>query len=114
MPYVPGRHAAYQPILALAQVVMIDVALAGDNAIVVGMAASRVAVSMRRRVIFWGIGGAVVLRVLFAAITTRLFDIIGLTLAGGIILLWGCWKMYRELRRGPGAEARLTEGGQPL
>jgi YjbE family integral membrane protein len=105
--------AAYQPLIALAQVVMIDVALAGDNAIVVGMAASRVAAGMRRRVIFWGIGGAVVLRVLFAAITTRLFDIIGLTLAGGIILLWVCWKMYRELRRGPEAEAILAEGARP-
>jgi YjbE family integral membrane protein len=113
MPYIPMMDAAYQPLIALAQVVMIDVALAGDNAIVVGMAASRVAAGMRRRVIFWGIGGAVVLRVLFAAITTRLFDIIGLTLAGGIILLWVCWKMYRELRRGPEAEAILAEGARP-
>jgi YjbE family integral membrane protein len=112
MPYIPGMDAAYQPFIALAQVVMIDVALAGDNAIVVGMAASRVAAGMRRRVIFWGIGGAVVLRVLFAALTTRLFDIIGLTLAGGIILLWVCWKMYRELRRGPEAEAILVEGAR--
>jgi YjbE family integral membrane protein len=113
MPYIPGMDAAYQPFIGLAQVVMIDVALAGDNAIVVGMAASRVAAGMRRRVIFWGIGGAVVLRVLFAALTTRLFDIIGLTLAGGIILLWVCWKMYRELRRGPEAEAILAEGARP-
>src|SRR5262249_57730981 len=97
MPYVPGRHAAYQPILALAQVVMIDVALAGDNAIVVGMAASRVAVSMRRRVILWGIGGAGVLRVLFAAITARLFGIIGLTLSGGVIPLWGGLARYPAL-----------------
>jgi|SRR6266508_682344 len=90
----------YQQLIALAQVTMIDVALAGDNAIVVGLAASRVASQTRRKVVFWGIAGAVVLRVLFAAITTELFAIIGLTLAGGIILLWVCWKMYREFRGG--------------
>jgi YjbE family integral membrane protein len=89
-----------QSLIALAQVVMIDVALAGDNAIVVGLAASRVEVAMRRRVIFWGIAGAVILRVLFAVTATQLFAIIGLTLAGGILLLWVCWKMYRELTRG--------------
>jgi len=87
MPYIPAMDGMAQPLIALAQVVMIDVALAGDNAIVVGLAASRVAAAMRRRVIFWGIAGAVVLRVLFAVITTRLFAIIGLTLAGGILLL---------------------------
>jgi YjbE family integral membrane protein len=72
--------------------------LAGDNAIVVGMAASRVAPELRARVIFWGIAGAVLLRIGFAAITVQLLAIVGLTLAGGILLLWVCWKMYRELR----------------
>jgi YjbE family integral membrane protein len=109
MPYTAVMDAPVQ-LIALAQVVMIDVALAGDNAIVVGMAASRVAAGMRRRVVFWGIAGAVVLRVLFAVITTRLFDVIGLTLAGGILLLWVCWKMYRELRRGQ-ADQAVTAGG---
>src|SRR5260370_42164183 len=90
---------------------MIDVALAGDNAIVVGLAASRVAAAMRRRVIFWGIAGAVVLRVLFAVLATRLFAIIGLTLAGGIILLWVCWKMYRELSRCSEDQAVIAGGG---
>ena len=71
--------------------------LAGDNAIVVGMAASRVHPSMRARVIFWGVGGAVVLRILFATVATQLLTIVGLTLAGGILLLWVCWKMYREI-----------------
>src|SRR5947209_3241355 len=107
MPYTPARDVMAQPLIALAQGVMIDVALAGDNAIVVGLAASRVAAAMRRRVIFWGIAGAVVLRVLFAVITTRLFAIIGLTLAGGILLLWVCWKMYRELRRGHEQQAMI-------
>src|SRR5438874_3964156 len=103
-------NETYQPLIALAQVVMIDVALAGDNAIVVGLAASRVAAAMRRRVIFWGIVGAVVLRVLFAVIATKLFAIIGLTLAGGILLLWVCWKMYRELSRGH-EDAAIIAGG---
>jgi YjbE family integral membrane protein len=86
---------------ALLQVVVIDVVLAGDNAIVVGLAASRVAPSIRARVIFWGIAGAVVLRILFAAVTVQLLAIVGLTLAGGILLLWVCWKMYREITHEP-------------
>jgi YjbE family integral membrane protein len=91
---------AYQSeLVALLQIIVIDVVLAGDNAIVVGMAASRVAPEMRAKVIFWGIAGAVVLRIAFAAVTVQLLAIVGLTLAGGILLLWVCWKMYRELRR---------------
>jgi YjbE family integral membrane protein len=86
---------------ALLQVIVIDVVLAGDNAIVVGLAASRVAPSIRARVIFWGIAGAVVLRILFAAVTVQLLAIVGLTLAGGILLLWVCWKMYREITHEP-------------
>ena len=91
----------YPELIALAQVIAIDVVLAGDNAIVVGLAASRVAPEMRAKVIFWGIAGAVVLRILFAAVTMQLLAIIGLTLAGGILLLWVCWKMYREISHEP-------------
>jgi YjbE family integral membrane protein len=83
---------------ALAQVVAIDLVLAGDNAIVVGMAAAAVPPAQRKKVIFWGIAAAIVLRIFFALITTQLLAIIGLTLAGGALLLWVCWKMYRELR----------------
>ncbi len=110
MPYTAMMDAPVQPLIALAQVMMIDIALAGDNAIVVGLAASRVAAAMRRKVIFWGIAGAVVLRVLFAVLATRLFAIIGLTLAGGIILLWVCWKMYRELSRRSEDQAVIAGG----
>jgi YjbE family integral membrane protein len=85
-------------LIALGQVIAIDLVLAGDNAIVVGMAAAGVPVDQRRRVIFWGIGAAIVLRIFFALITTQLLAIIGLTLAGGVLLLWVCWKMFRELR----------------
>jgi YjbE family integral membrane protein len=90
-------------LVALLQIIVIDVVLAGDNAIVVGMAAARVAPEMRSRVILWGIAGAVVLRIAFAAVTVQLLAIVGLTLAGGILLLWVCWKMYRELRFAPHA-----------
>jgi YjbE family integral membrane protein len=88
-------------LIALAQVIVIDLVLAGDNAIVVGIAASRVATELRGRVIFWGIAAAVVLRIAFAAVTVQLLAILGLTLAGGILLLWVSWKMYRELRHQP-------------
>jgi YjbE family integral membrane protein len=91
----------YSELVALVQVVIIDLVLAGDNAIVVGVAASRVAPELRARVIFWGIAGAVVLRIAFALLTVQLLAVIGLTLAGGILLLWVCWKMYRELKHAP-------------
>lgn len=86
-----------QNFVALLNITMIDLVLAGDNAIIVGLAASRVAPDIRARVIFWGIAAAVVLRIFFAAITVQLLAIIGLTLAGGILLLWVCWKMYRQV-----------------
>jgi YjbE family integral membrane protein len=94
-------ESIYSELIALAQVILIDLVLAGDNAIVVGLAASRVAPELRAKVIFWGIAGAVVLRIAFAALTVQILAIVGLTLAGGILLLWVCWKMYRELRHDP-------------
>jgi YjbE family integral membrane protein len=86
---------------AFLNILMIDLVLAGDNAIIVGLAASRVAPELRAKVIFWGIAGAVILRILFAGITNQLLQIVGLTLAGGLLLLWICWKMYRQIRQGP-------------
>src|ERR1700738_4387434 len=85
-------------ITALASVIIIDIVLAGDNAIVVGMAAAGLPASKRRRVILMGIGVATVLRIAFAAVALELLAIIGLALAGGILLLWVAWKFYRELR----------------
>jgi YjbE family integral membrane protein len=84
---------------ALLSVVIIDVVLAGDNAIVVGMAASGLPPAQRQRAIMLGIAAATVLRILFAYFAARLLVIIGLTLAGGVLLLWVSWKMYRELRQ---------------
>jgi YjbE family integral membrane protein len=86
--------------VALLNVILIDVVLAGDNAIIVGLAASRVAPELRAKVIFWGIAGAVILRIAFAAVTSQLLQIVGLTLAGGLLLLWVCWKMYRQITEG--------------
>jgi YjbE family integral membrane protein len=100
-------------LVALVNVIVIDVVLAGDNAVIVGLAASRVKEELRTRVIFWGMVGAVVLRVAFAAVTVQLLAIIGLTLAGGILLLWVCWKMYRELVRGHAKGATGKPGASP-
>jgi YjbE family integral membrane protein len=87
----------YQQLVALVQVIFIDIVLAGDNAVVVGMAAAKVDPRLRTKVILWGVGGAVVLRVLFSLVATQLLAIVGLALAGGILLLWVCWKMYRDI-----------------
>ncbi|MBB6305209.1 TerC family protein [Rhizobium leucaenae] len=82
---------------ALLQVIAIDLVLAGDNAVVIGMAASGLAPGQRRKAIFIGLVAATVLRILFATVTVHLLDIVGLTFAGGLLLLWVCWKMLREL-----------------
>jgi len=88
-----------QDLVTLAQVVMIDVALAGDNAVVVGMAVAGLPARQRRPAILMGIGGATVIRIALGAVALKLLALIGLLLAGGILLLWVCWKMFRELRR---------------
>lgn len=82
---------------AFMQVVLIDIALAADNAVVVGMAAAGLEGPDRRRAILIGIVAATVLRILFASIAVQLLQITGLVLAGGILLLWVSWKMWREL-----------------
>jgi YjbE family integral membrane protein len=83
---------------AFFQVIMIDLVLAGDNAIVIGLAAAGLPAEQRTRVILLGIAAATLLRIVFAVMTTQLLQIVGLLLAGGILLLWVCWKMWRELR----------------
>lgn len=87
----------YAALAAFLQVIMIDLVLAGDNAIVIGMAAAGLAPEVRRKAILIGILVATVLRIIFALMTTWLMGIVGLILLGGILLLWVCWKMYREL-----------------
>jgi YjbE family integral membrane protein len=93
-----SEYLTTEALTALLQVVMIDLVLAGDNAIVIGLAAAGLPKSQRTRAIFWGIVAATVLRIGFASITVQLLQIIGLLLAGGVLLLWVCWKMWRELR----------------
>ena len=93
---------------ALAQVVIVDLVLAGDNAIVVGIAVAGLPVQQRWRVMVLGIAAATILRIVFAAFTVQLLQIIGLLLAGGLLLLWVCWKLWRELRSG-----RLIEMSSP-
>lgn len=83
---------------AFVQILWIDLVLAGDNAIVVGALAAGLPADQRKKVIFIGIVAALVLRIIFALLVTQLMQVIGLIFAGGILLLWVCWKMWRELR----------------
>jgi YjbE family integral membrane protein len=93
-----------EAMVAFLQVVMIDLVLAGDNAIVIGLAAAGLPPAQRNKVILVGILAATVLRILFAGVTTQLLQIVGLMFAGGILLLWVCWKMWRELQTAPAEE----------
>jgi YjbE family integral membrane protein len=96
---------SWQAVSAFLQVVAVDLVLAGDNAIVVGMVAASVPVHLRAKVIVIGILAATVMRIGFALITVQLLQILGLVLAGGILLLWVCWKLWRELRDNPPTDA---------
>jgi YjbE family integral membrane protein len=93
-----GLHFGSGQLGALLQVVLIDLVMSGDNAIIIGMAVAGLPPENRTKIIFWGVAGATILRIGFAAITTQLLQIIGLTLAGGLLLAWVAWRMYRELR----------------
>ena len=97
-------------IAALIQVIMIDLVLAGDNAIVIGLAAAGLPAEQRSRAILVGIVAATVLRIAFASIAVELLEIVGLLLAGGILLLWVCWKMWRELESPAHKEAEAVLG----
>ena len=88
-------------LVALAQVLFIDLALAGDNAVVVGMAVAGLPPAQKRRAMVLGIAAAAIIRIGLATVALKLLAIIGLTLAGGVLLLWVCWRMYRELRPAP-------------
>jgi YjbE family integral membrane protein len=94
---------------ALLQVIAIDLVLAGDNAIVIGLAAAGLPAEQRKKAILIGVIAATVLRIFFAAITVQLLAILGLLLVGGILLLWVCWKMWRELRTSQEEEHEATE-----
>ena len=96
------------------QVVFINVVLSGDNAIVVGMAAAGAPSAIRKKVIFYGIFGAVALRVVLSLLAVQFLQVVGLLFAGGVLLLWVCWKLFREIRSSAAEHAgteMLGEGG---
>jgi YjbE family integral membrane protein len=93
----------------LAEVVMVNVVLSGDNAIVVAMVAAGLPAQLRAKTMFIGIAAATVLRVVFALATTRLYAVLGLRLAGGLLLLWVCWKLWRELKAQRQEDAAVDE-----
>jgi len=86
-----------EQILIFFQIVFIDLVLAGDNAIIIGMVASQFPIEQRKKIIFWGIGGAVILRIAFTLITAYLLQIKGLRLVGGLLLLYICYKLYTDV-----------------
>jgi len=97
-------------IAAFLQVIMIDLVLAGDNAVVIGLAAAGLSARLRRRAILAGIVAATLMRIGFALIAVKLLAIIGLLLAGGILLLWVAWKMWRELQAQPHDDEHTAPG----
>ena len=88
-----------EEILIFFQIVFIDLVLAGDNAIIIGMVASQFPTDQRKKIIFWGIGAAVILRIIFTLITAYLLQINGLRLIGGLLLLYICYKLYKDVIR---------------
>jgi len=101
--FAPGAFTAFLSVL------MIDLVLAGDNAVAVGLAAAALPTDQRRKAILWGLAAAVTMRIGFALITTRLLGIVGLLFAGGLLLLWVCWKMWRELKEQAEPEEAAAE-----
>jgi YjbE family integral membrane protein len=102
-------HFVSGEIATLLQVVMIDLVLAGDNAIVIGLAAAGLPLQQRTKAVLVGVVAATILRIMFAAATTHLLQVVGLVLAGGILLLWVSWKMFRELRLSPSRRGDAIE-----
>ena len=86
-----------EQLIILIEIILIDLVLAGDNAIIIGMVASKFDSSERNKIIFWGIGGAIILRIFFTFIAAYLLQITGLRLIGGILLLYICYKLYRDV-----------------
>ena len=89
-----------EQITILTQIIFIDLVLAGDNAIIIGMVASKFPLEQRKKIIFWGIGGAVVLRIILTLLTAYLLQITGLRLLGGILLLYIVYKLYVDVIKG--------------
>ena len=97
---------------AFVQIVLIDIVMSGDNAIIIGMAAAGLPPELRKKAIFWGIIGATVLRIFFAVIVVQLLAIIGFKVVGGLLLLWVCWRMWQEIRAGVTVEDMEREADE--
>ena len=95
-----------EQILILIQIILLDLVLAGDNAIIIGMVASQFPNEQRKKIIFWGIGAAIVLRIIFTLITAYLLQITGLRLIGGLLLLYVCYKLYVDVVKGNNANEK--------
>ena len=93
-----------EEIIIFAQIVFIDLVLAGDNAIIIGMVASKFPAAERKKIIFWGISGAVLLRIVLTLLTAYLLQITGLRLIGGLALLYICYKLYKDILKNPNDE----------
>ena len=103
-----------EQLIILVEILLIDLVLAGDNAIIIGMVASKFQDSNRKKIIFWGIGGAVVLRIIFTFITAYLLQISGLRLVGGILLLYICYKLYRDVIQNKTEEKKIDVDNSSL
>ena len=99
-----AEYFTTEQIAILTQIIFIDLVLAGDNAIIIGMVASKFPVEQRKKVIFWGIGGAVILRIILTLLTAYLLQITGLRLIGGILLLYIVYKLYVDVIKGSDSE----------
>ena len=95
-----------EQILIFIQIILLDLVLAGDNAIIIGMVASQFPTEQRKKIIFWGIGAAIVLRITFTLITAYLLQITGLRLIGGLLLLYVCYKLYVDVVKGNATEEK--------
>ena len=100
-----------EQLVILGQIIFIDLILAGDNAIVIGMVASKFPVEQRKKVIFWGIGGAVILRIILTMLTAYLLQITGLRLIGGLLLLYIVYKLYTDVIKGQSDDEELVKAG---
>jgi YjbE family integral membrane protein len=96
-----------EQLIILTQIIFIDLVLAGDNAIIIGMVASKFPVEQRKKIIFWGIGGAVILRIILTILTAYLLQITGLRLIGGLLLLYIVYKLYTDVIKGQSGEDNI-------
>ena len=104
---MPTDFITPEQITILTQIILIDLVLAGDNAIIIGMVASKFPLEQRRKIIFWGIGGAVVLRIILTLLTAYLLQITGLRLIGGVLLLYIVFKLYVDVIKGSDHESDI-------